>query len=106
MHTNPNDPPAIAWRKSRRSDGGNGCVEVAVVNDAPPGASHKANRGPVMIVRDSENPGGPILAFTAPELEAFFGGVKDGEFDDLMRSLVSGQSSPQATGTPRPADQG
>ncbi|MEO3870464.1 DUF397 domain-containing protein [Nonomuraea sp. B12E4] len=84
MHTNPIDLPAIAWRKSQQSDGGNGCVEVAVVEGAPPGASHKANRGPLVLFRDSENPNGPVLAFTAPELQAFFGGVKDGEFDDLI----------------------
>ena len=35
----------------------------------------------------SELPGsrGPALVFTDAELEAFLGGVKDGDFDDLLR---------------------
>jgi len=32
-------------------------------------------------MRDSKNPGGPVLAFTPEEWEAFTLGVKDGEFD-------------------------
>lgn len=84
MHVNPIDPATLVWRKSRRSDGGNGCVEVAVASTAPADTPHKANRGPLVLFRDSENPNGPVLAFTAPELQAFFGGVKDGEFDDLI----------------------
>lgn len=84
MHANPIDPATLTWRKSRRSDGGNGCVEVALADGSPADAPHKANRGPLVLFRDSENPDGPVLAFTAPELRAFFGGVKDGEFDDLL----------------------
>ncbi|GAA5041702.1 hypothetical protein HNP84_002304 [Thermocatellispora tengchongensis] len=83
-HTNPIDPATLTWRKSRRSDGGNGCVEVAVADSAPADAPHKANRGPLVLIRDSENPTGPVLAFTESELRAFFDGVKDGEFDDLI----------------------
>jgi hypothetical protein len=58
------------WRKSARSgpDGGN-CVEVAEL----PGRRRS--------VRDSKNPTGPALVFTAEEWAAFIGGVKDGEFD-------------------------
>ncbi|GAA3259654.1 DUF397 domain-containing protein [Nonomuraea helvata] len=84
MHMNPIDPSTLTWRKSRRSDGGNGCVEVAVADAAPADAPHKAERGPLVLFRDSENPAGPVLAFTRSELEAFFGGIKDGEFDDLI----------------------
>jgi hypothetical protein len=32
-------------------------------------------------VRDSKDPAGPVLVFTAPEWDAFVGGAKDGEFD-------------------------
>jgi len=58
------------WRKSARSgpDGGN-CVEVAELTGGYRG------------VRDSKNPTGPALIFTANEWSAFIGGVKDGEFD-------------------------
>ncbi|MET7327927.1 DUF397 domain-containing protein [Nonomuraea sp. NPDC005650] len=84
MHTSLIDPSTLTWRKSRRSDGGNGCVEVAVADTAPTDSPHKANRGRLVLFRDSESPTGPVLAFTRPELEAFFGGIKDGEFDDLI----------------------
>lgn len=84
MHTPPIDPTALTWRKSQRSDGGNGCVEVALAGNAPVDAPHKADRGPLVLIRDSENPAGPVLAFTGPEARAFFAGIKDGEFDDLI----------------------
>nr|MDT0658749.1 DUF397 domain-containing protein [Micromonospora sp. DSM 115978] len=57
------------WRKSRRSGGGDNCVEIAVADDGSVG------------VRDSKNPTGPILAFSPSEWQAFTGGVRDGEFD-------------------------
>ena len=47
---------------------GEGRVEVAFVGDA-------------IAVRDSTNPSGPALIFTAAEWDAFVGGAKDGEFD-------------------------
>ena len=57
----------ISWRKSSFSGTGN-CVEVAFIDEA-------------IAVRDSTNPGGPALIFTAAEWDAFVGGAKDGEFD-------------------------
>ena len=56
------------WFKSIRSgsDCAN-CVEVAFVDEA-------------IAVRDSQNPFGPALIFTAAEWDAFVGGAKDGEF--------------------------
>jgi hypothetical protein len=57
------------WRKSTRSGGVDGnCVEVA---DLTEGAR---------AVRDSKNPTGPALMFTATEWSAFTAGVRDGEF--------------------------
>lgn len=56
-----------SWRKSILSGDGE-CVEVAVVDGA-------------VGVRDSKNPGGPHLTFTAGEWSAFIRGVKTGEFD-------------------------
>jgi hypothetical protein len=58
------------WRKSSYSgsNGGN-CVEVA---DNVPG---------VVAVRDSKDPGGPVLAFRPDEWRAFTAAIKAGEFD-------------------------
>jgi hypothetical protein len=61
------DLSTASWRKSTRS-GDNGCVEVAFVGDR-------------VAVRDSKDPGGPVLVFTAHEWASFLGGVRDGEFE-------------------------
>ena len=60
----------LVWRKSSYSgsNGGN-CVEVA---DDLPG---------VVAVRDSKNPGGPVLAFAPDDWQAFTVAIKAGEFD-------------------------
>jgi hypothetical protein len=58
------------WIRSSRSGptGGN-CVEVAFL------------AGGAVAMRNSRQPDGPALLFTAPEWEAFLGGARDGEFD-------------------------
>ncbi|HSV64989.1 MAG TPA: DUF397 domain-containing protein [Mycobacteriales bacterium] len=57
------------WRKSSHSTGANAtCVEVAMTGDA-------------IHVRDSKDPAGPALHFTAIEWEMFLRGVACGEFD-------------------------
>jgi uncharacterized protein DUF397 len=58
------------WRKSRYSgSNGGACVEVA---DDVLG---------VVAVRDSKDPGGPVLAFGPDEWRAFTVAIKAGEFD-------------------------
>ncbi len=59
----------VRWKKSSRSGGGNNCVEVADLD-----SGHRA-------VRDSKNPTGPALVFTAAEWVAFTAGARAGEFD-------------------------
>jgi hypothetical protein len=60
----------LTWRKSSYSgSNGGGCVEVA---DDLPG---------VVAVRDSKDPGGPVLAFGPDDWRAFTVAIKAGEFD-------------------------
>lgn len=58
------------WKKSSRSNGngGNNCVEVAVLDTG-------------VAVRDSKDRSGPALMFTSAEWTAFVNSAKDGEFD-------------------------
>lgn len=58
------------WRKSTRSaPQGDNCVEVT--------------RDRQMLVRDSKNPNGPKLAFSAESWETFLGTVRAGRYDLL-----------------------
>jgi hypothetical protein len=67
------DLPEARWRKSGRSSAQGNCVELARLS------------GSEIAVRNSRHPQGPALVFTEAELDAFIGGVKDGDFDDLLR---------------------
>ncbi|MGH3934146.1 MAG: DUF397 domain-containing protein [Pseudonocardiaceae bacterium] len=60
--------PAL-WRKSTFSNNTGACVEVADLDHGG------------RAVRDSKNPTGPALVFTATEWVAFTAGVRSGEFD-------------------------
>jgi len=52
-------------------------VEVSAV----PGSYHPVKEGTEVLVRDSKNPDGPVLEFTAAEWDAFLAGLRNGEFD-------------------------
>jgi len=58
----------LRWRKASASGQGANCVEAASL---PGGAA----------VRDSKDPSGPVLRFSADAWRAFIAGVRDGEFD-------------------------
>lgn len=62
------DQAPVTWRKSTRSNDEGACVEVAMLGTG--GA----------LVRDSKNPAGSVLEFSAREWAAFTAGVRDGEF--------------------------
>lgn len=57
------------WRKSSFSVGNGECVEISTTGVT------------VVKVRDSKNPGGPILTFSRGEWRAFVAGVRNDEFN-------------------------
>ena len=71
--------PGHIWVKSSLSYANGNCVEVSGL---PGGA---------VGVRNSSNPDGPVLRFTADEWRDFIGGVRNGEFDGF------GGASPEVT---------
>ena len=71
------------WPNSRQGATDEECVEVTITDDAAAVSAHKADAGRLILMRDSKDPDGPVLAFTEDEWRAFIAGVKDGEFDDL-----------------------
>lgn len=63
------DLSRVTWRKaSYSSSNGGACVEVAEIPAA-------------VAVRDSKDPDGPKLAFTATEWKAFVRRAKSGRYD-------------------------
>ncbi|MGW0760490.1 DUF397 domain-containing protein [Streptomyces sp. NPDC002814] len=60
------------WIKSRHSNAEGNCVEIATLVDGD------------VALRNSRDPDGPALVYTAAELAAFLAGAKDGEFDHLL----------------------
>jgi hypothetical protein len=57
------------WRKSRRSETSNGCVEIAVLR--------KTSR---IAIRDSKDPAGPALVLTPATWQAFTADIKADTF--------------------------
>ena len=62
------DGTESGWRKARRSMANGNCVEVGPVTG-------------VIGVRDSKNPGGLVLAYTAESWRAFTRAARLGRFD-------------------------
>ncbi len=67
--TNQLDLSRAVWRKSTHSSANNECVEVS------------RNPAGGVAIRDSKNPDGPTLTFTAAQWHAFTTHVKNGGLD-------------------------
>ena len=63
----------ISWQKSRRSNSQGACVELGGLADGG------------IAVRNSRYPDGPALLYTRAEIRALIEGVKEGDFDHLLR---------------------
>lgn len=69
------DQSRVTWRKSSYSNGmGGSCVEVAILT------GHLDN-GDETAVRDSKDPNGPALTFTARQWRDLTAAIKAYEFD-------------------------
>lgn len=64
--------PTTKWIKARASISSGACVELARV-------------GETIALRDSKNPDAAPHHYTQAEMIAFFDGVRNGEFDHLLR---------------------
>lgn len=73
----------MEWIKASASGVQGNCVEVAL----------EPVHGSVM-VRDSKDPDGPVLAFTPLEWLAFLAGAKAGEFE--LRQMLAAHRAGQA----------
>jgi hypothetical protein len=67
----------VNWIKSSLSFSNGNCVEMAELPDGTIG------------MRDSKDPGGPVLRFTPVEWKQFLAGARHGEFDSLGRGTLS-----------------
>lgn len=65
---NMGDCVEVAWTRASTCDEGTNCVEFAPV-------------GGEVLVRNSNDPDGPVLRFTPEEWAMFLAGAKAGEFD-------------------------
>lgn len=68
----PSDSAGLEWIKSRSSLPEGECVEVA-------------KDGDTVLIRNSREPRGNILRYTAAEMRAFIEGAKNGEFDRVCQ---------------------
>lgn len=91
---NISDFSGAVWRKSSRSNQGNGgaCVEVTYLPDAEWRKSSRSNSGNggqcvevafrsgAVGLRDSKHRSGPVLAFTPTDWTAFLSGIRSDAF--------------------------
>ncbi len=60
----------LSWRVARLCEAGS-CVRIAPKDD-------------MVLIGDSKDPDGPVLAYSQAEWRTFAEGIKQGDFDDLL----------------------
>ena len=81
------DLTGVSWRKSRHSGNNGDCVEVRAWRKSSYSGSNAdcVEIGPcparVLAVRDSKDPGGPVLVVAPSAWQSFTDRVKTGAFD-------------------------
>ncbi|WP_433359261.1 DUF397 domain-containing protein [Streptosporangium sp. CA-115845] len=71
------------WQKSSFSGNGQDCVEVALGDTSRTEVEPGPDSERLVLVRNSKDPEGPVLAFTPGEWDAFIAGIKRGSLADL-----------------------
>ena len=61
----------LIWRTALSCNGG-ACVAVAA-------------SGQTVLLADTKTPSGPVLSYSPAEWEEFITGIKNGDFDDLVK---------------------
>ncbi|MGC5010737.1 DUF397 domain-containing protein [Streptosporangium sp. DT93] len=69
------------WRKSSLSGDGPACVEVTLADSLQAESTPAADL--LVLMRDSKDPSGPVLAFISAEWDAFLDSIKGDGFEDL-----------------------
>jgi hypothetical protein len=70
MPLSPDGSELLDWRKAKRSMNNGNCTEVAAAAAA-------------VVVRDSKDPGGPVLRYPATSWRSFLSSAREGGFDAL-----------------------
>ncbi len=69
MGTDPTNLTVLNWQVSKKCNGGQ-CVRVA-------------DSGGMILLGDTKNPSGPVLAYSRPEWQALIAQIKRGDLDFL-----------------------
>ncbi len=64
------DHKSLTWHTALSCDGGT-CVQVAADQNT-------------ILIRNSQQPDGPLIEYTSEEWLEFVSGIKNGDFDDLL----------------------